>query len=63
MRKFLTALLFGALLAASAWAKDVTVTSFSPQGELNASQTRPQFTVVFSGPVVGSAQLNRRRGR
>ncbi len=59
MRKFLTALLFGALLAASAWAKDVTVTSFSPQGELNASQTRPQFTVVFSGPVVGSAQLNK----
>ena len=59
MRKLFTALLLGVLLAAGAWAKDVTVTSFTPQGELNASQKRPQFTVVFSSPVVASNQLNK----
>jgi len=57
MRKFLFALLSVALLATGAWAGDVTVKSFSPQGQL--SQTRPQFTVEFNGDVVSSKQLNK----
>ena len=40
MRKLFTALLLGVLLAAGAWAKDVTATSFTPQGELNVRSSR-----------------------
>ena len=58
MRKFFGALLCGLILAGAAWAaNDVTVKSFSPEGEVTAN--RPKFTVTFSGDVVKSNQLNK----
>lgn len=58
MRKIFSALLCGLILAGAGWAaNEVTVKSFSPEGEVTAN--RPQFTVVFSGDVVKSNQLNK----
>lgn len=58
MRKFFSALLCSLIFAGAAWAANgVTVKRFSPEGEVTAN--RPQFTVVFSGDVVKSSQLNK----
>ncbi len=59
MRKLSAVLLLFALLTAPAWAGDVTVSSFSPLGKLSGKQTRPRFTVVFSGDVVDPSQVDK----
>ncbi len=57
MRKFFAALLCALVPLSAAWAKDVTVKSFSPQGEV--SSARPQISVVFSGAVANKSQIDR----
>lgn len=57
MRK-LAALLAAILcFTTAAWAKDITVKDFSPQGETDAD--RPRITVVFSDAVVEKSKVNK----
>lgn len=57
MHKF-TALLAAVLcFTTAAWAKDITVKNFSPQGEVNAE--RPKITVTFSDAVVEKSRVNK----
>ncbi len=56
MKKFVWAILFSLLLPLSAWAKDFSVRSFSPGGEVSG---KPEIKVVFSGPVVEKGMLGK----
>ncbi|MGI6074950.1 MAG: alpha-2-macroglobulin family protein [Pyramidobacter sp.] len=57
MRRFAALLLAMLCFATAASGADVTVKSFSPQGEIQSK--RPQITVVFNGAAVRKSQVNK----
>ena len=57
MRRLAALLLAGLCFATAASAADVTVKSFSPQGEIQSK--RPQIIVVFNGAAAEKSQVNK----